>query len=158
MASSAACLQIVSGSHEMGFDAGCEAAHHRYATHPVLSILTNCQSLTPFHMRLSSELEIENTISREQKFWTPVFCHELLQFANESAPHPVPAVDLHNASCLKTLAWVVRYVVPHVTVRPAAMLASLDDFVPIQNYVTVSDIAFAFIVLEHGLCSWREEC
>ena len=104
-----------------------------------------------------TELEIENTISREQKFWQPVFCHELLQFANESSPYPVPPADLCKASCIKTIAWVLQYVVPHVTVRPKKVLAQLWDNAAIESYVTVSDLAFAFVVLEHGLRTWRAE-
>lgn len=96
-------------------------------------------------------------LSRDEKFWNPVFRRQLLQFENESTTCRVPEADLDNAAPIQTLAWVLRFITPYVSIKPGAMLSNLQQKVPLERYVTVSDLAFSVVLMEHYSCTWKAE-
>jgi len=53
------------------------------------------------------------------------------------------------------LAWVIRHFVPLVVDEPGRFFGSMLATKPLFDYMTVSDLAFAFLVLEHYMMKWR---
>lgn len=53
------------------------------------------------------------------------------------------------------LAWVVRYFVPLVVDDPKLFWGSMLARMPLVQYMSTSDLAFAMVVLEHNMMKWR---
>lgn len=56
---------------------------------------------------------------------------------------------------VSTLAWVIRHFVPLVVDDPPKFWGSMLAGMPLFNYMTVADIAFAFLILEQYMMKWR---
>lgn len=84
-----------------------------------------------------------------------MFRHQLFGFASDSAPGKADAANLRHSDTIHTLAWIIRHIVPHVSVKPGAVLSSIHQKVSISQYVTNSDLAFSVLLLEHYISHWR---
>lgn len=78
----------------------------------------------------------------------------LLQFdTNPSCG--VVAANLSQDKNFDALAWVIRHFVPLIVDDPQTFRRSMLQKMPINTYMTFSDLAFAVLVLEHHILKWR---
>lgn len=63
--------------------------------------------------------------------------------------------DLSKKEPLVLVSWVIRYFVPLVCDNPAACWTSMMECKFLDKYLSSSDLAFAFLVLEHHMMKWR---
>ena len=96
------------------------------------------------------------SLSKEQKFWNPIFRYQLLQFSANTSPLEVEKANLHSTTTITVLAWMVRHFAPIVSEAPQEAWTKMMQKVPLKQYVTTSDLAFAVLVLEHHLVRWRK--
>ena len=96
------------------------------------------------------------SLSKEKKFWSTIYRHQLLQFSANTSPLEVEKADLANPATIAILAWVVRHFAPIVSENPKEAWTKMMQKVPLKLYVTTSDLAFAVLVLEHHLVRWRK--
>lgn len=108
-------------------------------------------NLSPF--ALSCTVQESNYLSTSAQtrdranYFHPVYRHTLLSLGN--------GANLSDPTILSVLANVVRHFVPMVTDDGKSFLSSMLQCSPLETYMTASDLAFAILILEHHLMSWR---
>ena len=53
------------------------------------------------------------------------------------------------------LAWIIRHFVPLVVDDPKTFWGSMLACMPLAKYMSVTDLAFAVLILEHNMMKWR---
>lgn len=84
----------------------------------------------------------------EGKKFSGFYRRHLLQFGSDHA-------DLSKDATMATLSWVICHFVPLVVDDPRTFWQSMLAQKPLEEYMTNSDLAFAFVVLEHYMMNWR---
>lgn len=79
----------------------------------------------------------------------------MLQFGLSVHKASCDRADLSKDGPIGTLAWIIRHFVPLVVDDPKKFWGSMLASMPLAKYMTITDLAFAVLVLEHNMMKWR---
>ena len=64
-------------------------------------------------------------------------------------------MDLSKTGVIGVLAWIIRHFVPLVADDPKLFWGSMLARMPLKKYLSMTDLVFAILVLEHHMMKWR---